>query len=163
MVVCLVFGIRTRRVSGVVKNYFLIIKKCYMVVGSAYMTCHRGQLRLVGWFVAGTEGRYDPWLIPTGIRPLSFGTTSMRIQEPTLRALAAAGSICELVAQRVESGDGWVLLVRVGTMEAPLEKQRGGSRVFRSLDAVAGLVESLGQLDLTVKLRGVGIKQKPVE
>ena len=76
----------------------------------------------------------------------------MRIQEPTLRALAAAGSISELVAQRVEPGDGWVLLVRVGTMEAPLEKQRGGSRVFRSLDALAGLVESLGQLDLTVKL-----------
>ena len=98
-----------------------------------------------------------------GHPPPFFLEASMRIQEPTLRALAAAGSISELVAQRVDSGDGWVLLVRVGTIDAPLEKQRGGSRVFRSLDAVAGLVESLGQLDLTVKLRGVGIKQKSVE
>lgn len=151
--VCLVFGVRTRRVSGIVKNYFLTVKKWSMMIRSAYMTCHRGQLRLVGWFVAGTEGRYDPGLIPTGIRPLSFGTTSMRIQEPTLRALAAAGSISELVAQRVESGDGWVLLVRVGTIDAPLEKQRGGSRVFRSLDAVAGLVDSLGLIEFVVKLR----------
>lgn len=75
----------------------------------------------------------------------------MRIQEPTLRALAASGSICELVAQR--SGDGWVLLVRVGAVDAPLEKQRGGSRVFRSLDAVAGLVDSLGLVEFAVKLR----------
>ena len=77
----------------------------------------------------------------------------MRIQEPTLRALATAGSISELVAQRVDSGDGWVLLVRAGAVQAPLEKQRGGSRVFRSLDAVAALVDSLGMIEFAVKLR----------
>ncbi len=81
----------------------------------------------------------------------------MRIQEPTLRTLAATGSVRELVAQRVKSGgDGWawVLLVCVGTIEAPLEKQRGGPREFKSLDALAALVDSIGLADLTVRLGG---------
>lgn len=78
----------------------------------------------------------------------------MHIQEATLRALAATGSVRELVAQRVRSGDGWVwvLLVRAGVNEAPLERQRGGAREFKTLDAVAALVDSLGESELTVRL-----------
>jgi hypothetical protein len=39
----------------------------------------------------------------------------MRIQEPTLRTLAATGSVRELVAQRVKSGgDGWELCQIIG-------------------------------------------------
>jgi hypothetical protein len=45
-----------------------------------------------------------------------------------------------------------VLLVRIELLEAPLEKQRGGVREFKSLDAVATLVDSLGVRELVVKL-----------
>ncbi|WKC38633.1 hypothetical protein QYM18_05965 [Ectopseudomonas chengduensis] len=78
----------------------------------------------------------------------------MHIQEATLRTLAATGAVRELVAQRVRSGDiwVWVLLVRAGANEFPLERQRGGAREFKTLDAVAALVDSLGESELTVKL-----------
>lgn len=78
----------------------------------------------------------------------------MHIQEATLRALAAAGSVRELVAQRVRSGDGlaWVLIVGAGVHQAPLERQRGGTREFKTLDAVAALVDSLGGSGFTVRL-----------
>lgn len=80
----------------------------------------------------------------------------MHIQEATLRTLAATGAVRELVAQRVKSGDiwVWVLLVRAGANEAPLERQRGGTREFKTLDAVAALVDSLGGNELIVKLNG---------
>ncbi len=79
----------------------------------------------------------------------------MKIEESTLRALVATGSVNELVAQRVRAGDGcvWGLLVRVGSSEVPLEKQRGGARQFKTLDAVAGLVDSLGEDLMTVRFR----------
>lgn len=78
----------------------------------------------------------------------------MHIQEATLRALVAAGSVRELVAQRVSRGDrlAWVLQIRAGTNDSPLEKQRGGVREFKSLDAVATLVDSLGVCDFMVDL-----------
>lgn len=78
----------------------------------------------------------------------------MHIQEATLRTLMATGSVRELVAQRVTSGDSWtwMLLVRAGANEVPLERQRGGTREFKTLDAVAALVGSLGGGELTVKL-----------
>lgn len=80
----------------------------------------------------------------------------MQIQEATLRALVDAGSVRELVAQRVSRGDGfaWVLQVRAGINEAPLQKQRGGVREFKSLDAVAALIDSLGGSELIVRLNG---------
>ncbi len=75
----------------------------------------------------------------------------MRFQEPTLRALVAAGAMPELVALQVNPG-GWQLLVRIAESEVTLEKQRGGVREFRSLDAVAGLVASLGCSGFSVRL-----------
>lgn len=78
----------------------------------------------------------------------------MRIQEATLRTLAASGSIRKLVAQRITTGNGWawVLLVHIGSSESALEKQRGGVREFKSLDAIAVLVDSIGHNEVTVKL-----------
>lgn len=75
---------------------------------------------------------------------------SLRIQEQTLRALVAAGSVSELTAQRSQAG--WVLIVRVGTVHTPLELQRGGPREFKSLDVLASVVESLGRENLSVRL-----------
>jgi hypothetical protein len=78
----------------------------------------------------------------------------MRIEEQTLRTLVASGSVRQLVAQRVRREDrwAWLLQVHVGIVEAPLETKRGGPREFRTLDALAGLVDSLGLGELTVKL-----------
>ena len=75
---------------------------------------------------------------------------SLRIQEQTLRALVAAGSVSELTAQRSQAG--WVLIVRVGTGHTPLELQRGGPREFKSLDVLAALVESVGLANFSVTL-----------
>ncbi|MFI8380711.1 hypothetical protein [Pseudomonas sp. NPDC079086] len=75
---------------------------------------------------------------------------SVIIQEQTLRALIAAGSVSDLTARRSQTG--WVLMVRVGSAEAPLQLQRGGAREFKSLDAVANVVESLGLEQLSVRL-----------
>lgn len=98
------------------------------------------------------EGRHDLWLIPMDVRPLLFleAFVSVIIQEQTLRALVAAGSVSDLIARRSQAG--WVLMVRVGSAEAPLQLQRGGTRQFKSLDAVANVVESIGQTELIVKL-----------
>lgn len=75
----------------------------------------------------------------------------MRFQEPTLRALVAAGAMPELVALQVNPG-GWQLLVRIAESEVTLEKQRCGVREFRSLDAIASLVASLGCSGFSVRL-----------
>ncbi len=100
--------------------------------------------------VAGTEGRYDPRLTLVDVRPLLFPESfvSLRIQEQTLRTLIAAGSVSELTAQR--SNGGWVLMLRVGTVDTPLELQRGGAREFKSLDVLASLVESIGLASFSV-------------
>jgi hypothetical protein len=42
-------------------------------------------------------------------------------------------------------------MVRIGMEECPLEKQRGGAREFKSLDAVAALVDSLGLTGMSVR------------
>lgn len=75
---------------------------------------------------------------------------SLRIQEQTLRTLIAAGSVGGLTAQRCQAG--WMLVVRVGTVDAPLQLQRGGTREFKSLDVLASVVESLGGENLSVRL-----------
>lgn len=81
---------------------------------------------------------------------------AMKIEEPTLRALVATGSVNELVAQRVTTdvGSAWVLLVHMGVTKAHLEKQRGGAREFKSLEALVALVDSLGRSDFIVRLDG---------
>lgn len=70
----------------------------------------------------------------------------MKILEPTLRALAEAGSVKEVIAQRSSTGNGctWQLLVVMDTTEEYLQLQRGGIREFKTLDSIASLIISLG-------------------
>lgn len=70
----------------------------------------------------------------------------MKILEPTLRALAEAGSVKEVIAQRSTTGSccTWQLLVVMDTTEEYLQLQRGGVREFKTLDSIASLIISLG-------------------
>ena len=61
---------------------------------------------------------------------------------PVLRQLIAAGAVTR-VAFRATSG-GYILCARVGLGEEVLEAQRGGARLFRTLDAAASFSYDLG-------------------
>lgn len=59
-----------------------------------------------------------------------------------LRQLIAAGAVSR-VAFRATSG-GYILCARVGLGEDILEAQRGGARLFKTLDAAARFIHRLG-------------------
>jgi hypothetical protein len=59
-----------------------------------------------------------------------------------LRQLIAAGAVSR-VTFRATSG-GYILCVRIGLDEQILEAQRGGARIFRTLDAGARFIHGLG-------------------
>lgn len=61
------------------------------------------------------------------------------MQIPKLKVLVETGAVREIEA--MPDGDGWVVWVRYATRSGKqreaLERQRGGVRVFATLDAVA--------------------------
>lgn len=61
---------------------------------------------------------------------------------PVLRQLIAAGAVSR-VTFRATSG-GFILCVGVGLGEQILEAQRGGARLFKTLDAAARFIHGLG-------------------
>jgi len=61
---------------------------------------------------------------------------------PLLRHMIAAGAITD-VCVRATSG-GYILTVQIGPNDVVLEAQRGGARIFRSLDAAARFVHGVG-------------------
>lgn len=65
-----------------------------------------------------------------------------QIDTPALRELAFAGAISRLVARGVHGG--FQLVVQIGLDERVLRTQRGGPRLFRSLDAIVPYMKSLG-------------------
>jgi hypothetical protein len=79
----------------------------------------------------------------------------MRI--PKLQVLAEAGVVRDVVARHQSEPAGWTVQVtyasRTGERRAVLERQRGGVRVFATLDAVARNLAGLGlpafQVDAT--------------
>jgi hypothetical protein len=79
----------------------------------------------------------------------------MRI--PKLQVLAEAGVVRDVVARYQSEPGGWTVRVtyasRTGERLAVLERQRGGTRVFATLDAVARGLAGLGlpafQVDAT--------------
>ena len=68
----------------------------------------------------------------------------MQIQK--LKVLAEAGAVREVEA--IPEADGWVVWItyatRHGERTEPLERQRGGARVFATLDAVARGLSACG-------------------
>jgi hypothetical protein len=79
----------------------------------------------------------------------------MRI--PKLQVLAEAGVVREVAARYQSEPAGWTVQVayasRTGERRDVLERQRGGTRVFATLDAVARNLAGLGlpafQVDAT--------------
>lgn len=69
-----------------------------------------------------------------------------------LFTLAEIGAI-ERVVAKPDSG-GWVVIVSYKTIAGihiePLERQRGGSRVFATLDAVASTLRAAGVMEFCI-------------
>lgn len=68
------------------------------------------------------------------------------MDQPKLSTLVEAGTIERIIA-KPDSG-GWVVLIQYKTLAGlhiePLERQRGGARVFATLDAVARTLRAAG-------------------
>ncbi len=78
------------------------------------------------------------------------------MDQQKLSTLAEAGTIERIIA-KPDSG-GWVVIVSYKTLAGlhvePLERQRGGARIFATLDAVARCLAGAGLSGFAVKLPG---------
>lgn len=76
------------------------------------------------------------------------------MDQPKLSTLAEAGTIERIIAK--PDSRGWVVLIQHKTLAGlhiePLERQRGGRRVFATLDAVARCLSGAGLSVFSVKL-----------
>ena len=79
------------------------------------------------------------------------------MQLPKLKVLIEAGAIRE--AEALPDGDGWAVWIvhatRGGERREALERQRGGARVFATLDAVARCLAGAGLSTFAVNLTGL--------
>lgn len=73
------------------------------------------------------------------------------IGTPILRELANIGAVSRLVALRVDGG--YILSVSYGSFVKTLSAQRGGVRIFRTLDALAAYVEGIGVATLELQFQ----------
>ena len=80
------------------------------------------------------------------------------MQLPKLKVLVEAGAIRE--AEALPDGDGWAVWIvhatRSGERREALERQRGGARIFATLDAVARCLAAVGLSGFAVNLPGKG-------
>jgi len=80
------------------------------------------------------------------------------MQLPKLKVLIEAGAVRE--AEAMADGDGWAVWIvhatRGGERREPLERQRGGARVFATLGAVARCLAAVGLGGFAVNLPGKG-------
>ena len=78
------------------------------------------------------------------------------MQLPKLKVLVEAGAIRE--AEALPDGDGWAVWIihasRGGERREALERQRGGVRVFATLDAVARCLAGAGLGRFRVSIAG---------
>ncbi|SFP29043.1 hypothetical protein SAMN05216601_10870 [Ectopseudomonas composti] len=74
----------------------------------------------------------------------------MPVKEADLRLYVSAGIVQRTLIQKV--ADGWTLQVQLKNELHTLQRQRGGNRVFRSLDKLAILVGELGLSGFEVRL-----------
>lgn len=83
-----------------------------------------------------------------------------------LKVLVEAGAVREVAASYQAEGAGWTVQVtyasRAGARTEVLERQRGGVRVFATLDAVARAVAGLGLPTFRVDATGLpGAGEEP--
>ncbi len=80
------------------------------------------------------------------------------MQLPKLKVLVEAGAVRK--AEAMPDGDSWAVWItygsRSGERREALERQRGGLRVFATLDAVARCLVAVGLSEFAVNLPGKG-------
>ena len=80
------------------------------------------------------------------------------MQHPKLKVLAEAGAVCDIEVNHEAATGGWTVQVTYATRRGercePLERQRGGVRVFATLDAVARMLAGLGLTAFRVNAAG---------
>ena len=78
------------------------------------------------------------------------------MQLPKLKVLVEAGAVPK--AEALPDGDGWAVWIvhatRGGERREALERQRGGARVFATLDAVARCLAGAGLSAFRVSVAG---------
>ena len=81
------------------------------------------------------------------------------MQVPKLRVLIEAGAVREVEVSYATDAGGWTVQVtyasRHGERREILDRQRGGTRVFATLDAVARGLAGLGLLAFRVDASGL--------
>ena len=79
------------------------------------------------------------------------------MQVPKLKVLAEAGAVCDIEVNH-DAAEGWMVQVTYATRRGercePLERQRGGVRVFATLDAAARTLAGLGLSGFRVNAAG---------
>ena len=81
------------------------------------------------------------------------------MQLPKLKVLAEAGAVCDIEVNPDAAASGWSVQItyatRHGERTEPLERQRGGVRVFATLEAVARTLAGLGLATFRVNAAGL--------
>ena len=87
------------------------------------------------------------------------------MQVPKLKILIEAGGVGEVTVSYDANADGWTVQIlhttRSGERIEALERQRGGARVFATLDAVARCLAGLGLPAFRVKAAGLDGEEPP--
>ena len=87
------------------------------------------------------------------------------MQVPKLKVLIEAGAVRDIEVSHEATTDGWRVtfryLTRSGERREPLERQRGGVRVFTTLDAVARCLAGLGLPGFRVNAAGLTDGEPP--
>ena len=87
------------------------------------------------------------------------------MQIPKLKVLVEAGAVRAVEASYATDTEGWTVAItyasRSGERREVLERQRGGARVFATLDAVARCLAGLGLTEFRVNARGLTGEDEP--
>ena len=87
------------------------------------------------------------------------------MQVPKLKVLIEAGAVRAVEASYATDTEGWTVSItyarRHGERREGLERQRGGARVFATLDAVARCLAGLGLTEFRVDAHGLTGEDEP--
>jgi hypothetical protein len=87
------------------------------------------------------------------------------MQFPKLKVLAEAGAVRDIEVNPDDMAHGWTVRItyttRGGERVEALERQRGGVRVFATLDAVARCLAGLGLTGFRVNAAGLAGEPPP--
>jgi hypothetical protein len=87
------------------------------------------------------------------------------MQVPKLKVLVEAGAVREVEVSYATDAEGWTVAItyasRRGEQREVLERQRGGVRVFATLDAAARCLAGLGLPAFRVNAAGLAGEEEP--